>query len=95
LQPVRAGRVVAVPERARFRTDLFRSLSTDENGRSAFPALLPGDYKIFAFESIEDNGWFDSALLARSEGRATSVHVSESATQAVSVQIVPAEAKRQ
>jgi hypothetical protein len=95
LQPVRAGRVVAVPERARFRTDLFRSLSTDENGRSAFPALAPGDYKIFAFESVEDNGWFDPELLARSEGQAASVHVSASATQAVSVQIVPAEGKRQ
>jgi hypothetical protein len=90
LQPVRAGRVVAVPERARFRTDLFRSLSTDENGRSAFPSLPPGDYKIFAFESIEDNGWFDPELLARSEGRAASVRVSESGTHAVSVQIVPA-----
>jgi hypothetical protein len=95
LQPVRAGRVVAVPERARFRTDLFRALSTDENGRSAFPALPPGDYKIFAFESIEDNGWFDPELLARSEGRAAGVHVTEASTQAVSVQIVPAAVTRQ
>ena len=30
-QPVRAARVVAVPV-ARFRTDLYRPLSTDENG---------------------------------------------------------------
>jgi len=83
LQPVRSGRVVAVPERARFRVDLFRSLSPDENGRSAFPALPPGDYKIFAWESVEEYGWFDPDLLARSEGRAASVHVSDSATQAV------------
>jgi protocatechuate 3,4-dioxygenase beta subunit len=95
LQPVSSGRVVAVPERARFRVDLFRSLSTDENGRSAFPALPPGDYKIFAWESIEEYGWFDPDLLARSEGRAASVHVSASATQAVTVQITPAEGKRQ
>lgn len=93
-QPVAAGRVVAVPDRMRFRSDLYRTLSVDLNGRFAFPTLPPGDYKIYAWESIEDNGWFDPDLLARSEGRAVSVHVTESSTQTVSVQITPAEAQR-
>jgi hypothetical protein len=34
-------------------------LSVDLSGRFAFPTLPPGDYKIYAWESIEDNGWFD------------------------------------
>ena len=92
-QPVRAARVIAVPV-ARFRTDLYRSLSTDEDGRSGF-TLPPGDYKFFAWQSVEEYGWFDPDLLARSEGRATSVHVSESTTQNINVQINPAESKRQ
>ncbi len=93
-QPAAAGRVVAVPDRNRFRTDLYRSGSIDQNGRFTFPSLAPGDYKIFAWESVEDNSWFDPDLLARSEGRAHSVHISESTTENVSVQIIPAEAQR-
>jgi hypothetical protein len=88
-QPVRTARVVAVPM-ARFRTDLYRALSTDEDGRSGFN-IPPGDYKFFAWESVEEFGWFDPDLLARSEVRGTSVHVSESTTQTVNVQINPAE----
>jgi hypothetical protein len=93
-QSVAAGRVVAVPDRMRFRTDMYRTLSVDLNGRFTFPTLPPGDYKIYAWESIEDNGWFDPDLLSRSEGRAVSVHVTESSTQTVNVQITPAEAQR-
>lgn len=93
LQPVRAGRVVAVPARARFRTELFRALTTDENGQSGF-TLPPGDYKLFAWESIEENGWFDPDLLARSENRAVSVTVSSGSTQSINVQIIPAGSNR-
>jgi hypothetical protein len=93
-QPAAAGRVVAVPDRARFRTDLYRSSQVDQSGKFLFPSLPPGDYKVFAWESIEDNGWFDPDLLARSEGRARSVHVSEAATQTITVQIIPAETTR-
>jgi hypothetical protein len=93
-QPVAAGRVVVVPDRMRFRSDLHRTSAPDLNGRFTFPTLPPGDYKIYAWESIEDNGWFDPDLLARSEGRAVSVHVSASSTQSVSVQVIPAEAPR-
>ncbi len=94
LQAVNAGRVVAVPDRMRFRTDLYRSFSVDQNGRFTFPTLPPGDYKIFAWESIEDNGWFDPELLSRSEARAASIHVNEGSTQSLSVQIIPAEVQR-
>ena len=92
-QPVRTARVVAVPV-VRFRTDLYRALSTDEDGRSGFN-IPPGDYKFFAWESVEEFGWFDPDLLARSEVRGTSVHVSESTTQAVNVQISPTNRNRQ
>jgi len=93
-QPVAGGRIVAVPDRNRFRTDLYRSVSIEQNGHFVFTSLAPGDYKIFAWESVEDNSWFDPDLLARAEGRAHSVHISESTTQNVSVQIIPAEVQR-
>jgi hypothetical protein len=93
-QPVTAGRVVAIPDRLRFRTDLYRPQAIDPSGKFTFPSLPPGDYKIFAWESVEDNGWFDPDLLARSEGRAHSVHVTEMSTQTISMQVIPAEGSR-
>ena len=94
LQPVVGGRVVAVPERARFQrtfTGRSRSIRADD---FVLPQIPPGDYKVFAWESVEDNGWFDPDLLSRSEGRARSVRVSASSTETVSVQITPAETSR-
>jgi hypothetical protein len=93
-QPVTAGMVVAVPDRLRFRTDLYRPAAIDPGGKFTFPSLPPGDYRIFAWESVEANGWFDPDLLARSEGRAHSVHVAEMSTQTISMQIIPAEGSR-
>src|SRR5262249_10897342 len=44
-QPVTRGTIVAVPDRSRFRSDLYRTGSIDQNGRFTVPSLPPGDYK--------------------------------------------------
>jgi len=93
-QPATSGRVVAVPDRLRFRSDLYRAQAIDASGKFTFPSLPPGDYRVFAWESVEENGWFDPDLLERSSGRAHSLHVSEMSTQTISVQIIPAEGSR-
>ena len=85
---------MAVPDRLRFRSDLYRSSPLDASGKFSFGPLPPGDYKIFAWESVEDNGWFDPDLLARSEGRAHSVHVTDLSSETISMQIIPAESLR-
>ena len=93
-QPFSGGRAVAVPDRTRFRTDLYRTATSDQNGKFSFASVPPGDYKVFAWQTLEDNAWFDPDLLARSEGQGHSIHVSESTTQNVTVQIIPPEAQR-
>jgi len=94
LQPVPGARVVLVPDRARYRTDLFRTAFTGQMGRFTFARVAPGDYKVLSWESVEENGWFDPEILARSEQRGVSVHVMESSDETVSVQIIPAEVSR-
>jgi hypothetical protein len=91
-QPVPGARVVLIPERARFRADLYRIASTGAAGRFTFPRVAPGDYKVFSWESIETNGWLDPEVLARSASRGTLIHVTESSTETITVQIIPAEA---
>jgi protocatechuate 3,4-dioxygenase beta subunit len=93
-QPVPGVIVVIVPDRGRHRPELYQETTTGENGQFTLPGVPPGDYRVFSWEAIEEFEWFDPDVLARSEVRATPVHVSESATETVSVRIVPAEGGR-
>jgi hypothetical protein len=89
-QPVPGARVLLIPERVRFRADLYRTATTGAAGRFNFPRVAPGDYKVFSWELIESNAWLDPEVLARSESRGTLVHVTESSTETITVQIIPA-----
>jgi len=55
-QPVPNTRVVIIPDRARYRADLYRVATTDENGRFALSAIAPGHYKAFSWEALEEFG---------------------------------------
>ena len=46
------------PDR-RTRIDLFKSTTSDQNGRFQFTDLAPGDYKVFAWDDVERYQWFD------------------------------------
>jgi hypothetical protein len=87
---VRGAQVVLVPDRARFRYELFKSATTDQNGRFTLPNVSPGDYKVYAWESIEPYAWFDPEVLKKYEQFARLVHLTESAKQTVEPRLIPA-----
>jgi len=93
-QPVPSTRVVIVPERSRYRSDLYKVATTDQNGRFLLSGVAPGDYKIFSWESIEENGWFDPDTLSRSEARGRSARVTETSVETIDIRIIPAEGTR-
>jgi hypothetical protein len=93
-QPVPGMRVVTVPDRARFRPDLYKIATTDQNGRFSLQRLSPGDYKVYSWESIEENAWWDPEVLSRFETRGRSVHVTETSTETIDVRVIPAEGSR-
>ncbi len=92
-QAVAGASVVLVPERLRFRTDLYQILTANEKGAFSIQDIAPGDYRLFSWESIEENDWFDPDLLARSESKGVLVHVTELSTENTSVRIIPAGAQ--
>jgi hypothetical protein len=93
-QPAPSSRVVLVPDRARQRTELYKVAFTDDNGRFTFSGVAPGDYKVFSWDGLEEYGWYDPELLAQSESRGRSVHVSETSPETVEVTLIPAGATR-
>jgi hypothetical protein len=93
-QALPSVRVVLIPDRARYRSDLFKTTTTDQNGRFTLTGVSSGDYKVFAWESIEEFGWFDPDVLSRAENRGRAVHVTETSNETTDVRIIPAEASR-
>ena len=88
-QPAPGMRVVLVPDRNRDRTELFRVVTSEQNGRFSMSGVAPGDYKAFSWEALEQFGWFDPDVLSQSEGAVRAVHVTDSSSE-VEVRLIPA-----
>ena len=89
LQPVAGVQVVLVPDSTRDRLDLYKTATTDQAGRFTITSVAPGDFKIFAWETLDGNQYFDPDFLRRSEPSAKPVRVTESSKQAVTIQVIP------
>lgn len=64
--PVSGAMVLLAPDR-RSRADLFKTTTSDQNGRFEFNAISPGDYKVFAWEDVEPEIWHDPEFLKHYE----------------------------
>jgi hypothetical protein len=52
--------------------------------------LPPGDYRLFAWEAIESNSWFDPDVVRPFESKGTAVHVDESGKANLDLKVIPA-----
>ena len=75
--------VVLVPDQNRDRIELYKNATTDANGRYSLRGIAPGDYKLFAWDSVDSFVWFDSDFLKSHEGQGRAIHVLESSNQVV------------
>jgi hypothetical protein len=89
-QPVQGLQAVLVPDQHRDRYELFRAVTTDQNGHFSIRGLPPGDYRIFAWETMEPYEYYDPDLLKRDEQRGLPLKIGESDQKTVSVRMIPA-----
>jgi hypothetical protein len=68
-QPIPGILAVLVPDRNRDHTELFKTATTDQTGHYSIRGIPPGDYKLFAWETLESFGYFDPELLKQSESQ--------------------------
>jgi hypothetical protein len=90
-QPVPVAQIVLVPDRARDRVELYRTTTSDENGKFTFSGVIPGDYKAFSWEGLEQYSWFDPDLLAQSESSGKAVHVTDQSSDTIDVKFIAKE----
>jgi hypothetical protein len=90
-EPAADAVIVAVPE-ARFRghPDRYRKAVADQSGHYVLRGLPPGDYTLFAWESIDGEAYYDAEFLKSYEGQGKALHASEGARINLSLKVIPA-----
>jgi hypothetical protein len=90
-RPFPNARVLLAPA-TRSRLDLFRLTSADKDGKATFTDVPPGNYKLFAWESlVKSNAYQDPRFLEQYEdhGRPVSIEKSGAVTEG-HLQVLPA-----
>ncbi len=89
-EPVPDAVVVAVPE-ARFRShpERYRTAVTDQLGRYTLRGVVPGDYTLFAWESVDGEAYYNPEFLKSYEGRGKALHLGEGERKSLRLKTVP------
>ena len=89
-EPVANALVVAVPEpRLRSRTDHYRKTVTDQSGRFTLRGVRPGEYTLFAWETVEGDAYYNSDFLKSYEQRGTALQLSEGVRKNLQLEVIP------
>jgi hypothetical protein len=75
-----AGATVALVPEARGNLALYFSAATDSSGRFVMRGVPPGDYKLFARESVRPFAYQNATFIAKDENRGKLIHVGQSNT---------------
>jgi hypothetical protein len=73
----------------RKRVDLYRSATTDHEGRFKLQNVLPGTYKLFAWEYAPTDAWFDPAFIQLYESFRKSVSLRDGEKQETAATVIP------
>ena len=91
--------VVAIPDAPhRDQQWKYRSETTDQNGKFLLRGLIPGDYRIFSWDSGDDFDWYDGEQLKPYEDKGVPVSVQEGDRKTVQLTAIetdnPSQAKQ-
>ena len=87
--PLANATVVIVPEgAARARADLFKIVHSDQDGRYSIHGITPGDYRIFAWDRVEDGIWFAPTFMQTSGGAGRRVTLNEGPNPPMNFRVV-------
>lgn len=90
-EPVPNAVAVAVPEaRFRQRIDRYRRTASDQSGRFSLHGMPPGEYTLFAWESVDGDAYYDAEFLKSCEGQGRAIHVAEGDRKSVQIEAIPA-----
>ena len=88
--PVANAVIVAAPEmRLRARVERYRKTVSDQSGRFTLHGIVPGDYTLFAWESVEGGAYYNPEFLKTCEQQGSAMRVGEGERKSVQVSVIP------
>jgi hypothetical protein len=82
--PAPGATVVLIPDPPlRGRLELFRNAETDEAGKVHIGNVIPGNYKLFAWEDIESGEWWDPEFMKVQEAGGKAIKIGEKSRESV------------
>jgi hypothetical protein len=89
-EPLPNRTVVLVPDlRLRQQAEFFKTATSDGSGRFRIQGIAPGNYKLFAWEQIENGAWQDPEFLRNFEDRGKSIDVREGSNENIQLTVFP------
>lgn len=93
-KPLANAAIAVVPEGSRRQNRaLYSTATSDTQGRFTFTGVSPGNYKVFAWESVTPGAYFNERFLASSEDRGRFVNVTESSVVQTELVALPGTAR--
>ena len=84
--PIAGIQVVVIPEAEhRKNPERFKSETTDQYGRFEIHGVVPGEYKLFSWDTVEEQAWEDPEFLKTFEAKGLKVEVREDEAKNVSL----------
>jgi hypothetical protein len=68
--------------------DLYRTATSDQQGRFTFSNVAPGDYKVLAWEDVPRGAYTDPAFLKNYEDRGRSITIDKGETESVQIAVI-------
>jgi 5-hydroxyisourate hydrolase-like protein (transthyretin family) len=92
-QPAAGVTVVLIPQERERRENasFYKTTVTDASGRFTFRSLVPGNYRLYAFEDVESGAWFDPDFMRQMEAKGEAVTVSEGSREDLQITLIPAD----
>jgi hypothetical protein len=88
--PVPNAVIVAVPEpRLRSREDRYFKTVADQSGRFTLRGVPPGEYTLFAWESMDGESYYDPDFLKNYQGQGSALPLAEGERKSVQLKVIP------
>lgn len=90
--PAVAAKVTLIPESHRSYVRFYKTTDTDQNGHFIIEGVAPGEYKMYAWEEIEQGAEKDPDFVKPHESDGHKVSIQERAHETLQLKVIPAEA---
>jgi len=83
------GLLPAVASARGFRTDMYKTTSTDSAGKFEIRGLPPGEYKLFSWEDIDKGAIIDQDFMRVYESLGKTIHIGEGEKPSLDLAVIP------